>query len=336
MSVTATETRDVRPALGYLAVPAMLAIGALIAAQSEINGRLAGALGDGPRAGMVAALISFGTGLLLLTALVLLEPRTRHGVVSIAAAARTGRLRWWQLIGGVGGAFVVASQGLTVGTIGVALFTVAVVAGQTTSSLWVDQLGLSPAGHRRLTGTRVMGAAVTVVAVGLALAGRVGGADALASAALALALLPLAAGCGAAFQQAINGQVNQVAGPWATTWNNFLVGTSLLLVLAAGSLMLPGELQAPPRTWWLYTGGLMGIAFISAAAVLVRVHGVLMLGLCTVAGQVLGALAIDAVAGQGHIGLLSICGGGLTLIGVAVAASSGRRHHKDDRASRYE
>ena len=324
--MTATDVRAARRRLaGYLAVPAMLGAGGLIAVQSEVNGRLAGALGDGVRAGMMAALVSFGSGLFTLTTLALLEPRTRRGVTRLARAARTGRLRWWQLIGGVAGAFVVASQGLTVGTIGVALFTVAVVAGQSTSSLWVDHIGLSPAGRQRLTGARVTGAALTIAAVGLALAGRLGGTDALAWAALALALLPLAAGCGAAFQQAVNGQVNEVAGPWATTWNNFLVGTSLLLVLAAGSLAVPGDLQAPPGTWWLYSGGLMGVAFISAAAVLVRVHGVLVLGLCTVAGQVLGALTIDAVAQEGHVGMLSVTGGALTLVGVAVAASPGLR-----------
>lgn len=299
----------------------MLGIGVLVALQSEINGRLAGQLGDGFRSGVTAAVISFGSGLVFLSALVLFEPHTRSGVGRIIAATRAGRLRWWQLVGGIAGACVVASQGLTVGTIGVALFTVAVVAGQSSSSLLVDQAGLGPAGRQRITSVRVAGAFLTVVAVCLAVAERLGGADALSWSVAALALLPLAAGCGAAYQQAVNGQVHVVGGPWATTWNNFLVGTSLLLALLALSLAFPGDLDTPPSSWWLYSGGLIGVAFISAAAVLVQVHGVLVLGLCTVAGQVLGALVIDAAADDAHIGVLSVVGAALTLVGVAVAAS---------------
>jgi transporter family-2 protein len=134
----------------------------------------------------------------------------------------------------------------------------------------------------------------------------------------------MAGGCAAAFQQAVNGRVNQVGGPWAATWNNFLVGATLLALFTAVSLLTPGHLRTPPSTWWLYTGGLLGIALISSAAVLVQVHGVLVLGLCTVAGQVLGALAIDATTGR-EVSLPSVVGAALTLVGVAVASLPGQR-----------
>ena len=138
-------------------------------------------------------------------------------------------------------------------------------------------------------------------------------------------MLSLLAGCGAAYQQAVNGRVNQVGGPWAATWNNFLVGTGVLLVFALVSLTLPGRLDSPPPTWWLYSGGVIGIVFISAAAVLVQTYGVLVLGLCTVVGQVLGALLIDLVTDAAPVGWLSVAGAALTLVGVAVASASGLR-----------
>ncbi len=297
----------------------MIAIGALVTLQAEINGRLAAALGSGVRAGATAALISFGGGLVLLTALVGVHRRTRSGVAGITAAVRAGRLHWWQVAGGAGGAFIVASQGLTVATIGVALFTVALVAGQSSSSLAVDQIGLGPAGRQPVTPARLVGASLTLVAVGLAVSERLTGTAALGAGALSLVLLPLLGGFGAAFQQAVNGQVNQVGGPWAATWNNFVVGTALLLGFTLAARALPGHLAPLPSTWWLYTGGAIGIVFISAAAVLVQVHGVLVLGLCTVAGQVFGALAVDVVTGEA-VGARSVAGAALTLVGVAVAA----------------
>ena len=54
--------------------------------------------------------------------------------------------------GGLGGAMYVASQSITVATLGVALFTVCIVAGQTGNSLLVDRLGLGP--RRRRTRSR--------------------------------------------------------------------------------------------------------------------------------------------------------------------------------------
>jgi len=308
-----------------LSLASMLVIGALLAVQTEINGELATRLGSGVRAGAAAGLISFVTGLAFLSALVVFEPRTRRGLLRIGAAVRSGDLRWWQVVGGVAGACIVVSQGLTVGTLGVALFTVALVAGLSTSSLLVDHVGLGPAGRQAISPVRAGGALLTVAAVVLTVAERLGGTDALGSGALALALLPMAAGCGAAYQQAVNGMVNQVGGPWAATWNNFLVGTALLVVLMLASLTVPGDLRALPGSWWLYTGGLMGVVFISAAAVLVRVHGVLVLGLCTVAGQIICAVGIGAVSDEANVGLLSVVGASLTLVGVAVASSPGLR-----------
>ena len=52
------------------------------------------------------------------------------------------------MLGGLFGAFLVATQGLTVGTIGVALFSVAITAGQASSGLIVDHFGIGPSGHQ--------------------------------------------------------------------------------------------------------------------------------------------------------------------------------------------
>jgi len=103
--------------------------------QTLINGELAAVLGTGVRAGVAAAVVSFGSGLVVLTAAVAVLPGPRRGVGRLRTALTDGTLRPWQLLGGMVGALIVAAQGLSVGTLGVALFTVAVVAGQTSSGL---------------------------------------------------------------------------------------------------------------------------------------------------------------------------------------------------------
>lgn len=325
-SASMTDSRGASPdspVVRLLAVPAMVGIGALVALQTLINGELAGELGTGVRAGVASAVVSFGSGLVVLTAAVALLPGPRLGVRQLRRGLLDRTLRPWQLMGGMVGAVLVAAQGLSVGTLGVALFTVAVVAGQTSSGLLVDRAGLGPSGVQAVTYGRVLGAVLALVAVVLSTGGRLDGADALTGAGIGLALLPLLAGSATSWQQAMNGRVSAVAGPVAAAWNNFVVGLALLLVLWLMSLLLPGDIETFPGPWWAWIGGIIGVVFIASAARLVRVHGVLVLGLCSISGQVVSSLVIDAVVGT-PLGSLSLAGAALTLLGVLIAALAGR------------
>ncbi len=287
----------------------------MVAVQSRINGELGVRLADG----IAAAVVSFGVGLLILLVLVPATPGGRRGLSALRGALRTGTLRPWQCLGGVCGAFLVATQGLTIGALGVAVFTVAVVAGQSGSSLLVDRAGIGPAGRQPVTPNRLIGAVLTVLAVLLAVGDRLGDPRALA-----LALLPLAAGVGIAWQQAVNGRVRAASGSAMTaTLVNFTVGTAALLVTFAVDLAVRGRpAGAFPDEPWLYLGGPLGIVFIALAAALVRFTGVLLLGLATIAGQIVGAVLLDLLlpTAASHPGLDTLLGAALTMVAVLVAA----------------
>ena len=289
--------------------------GVAVAVQSRINGELGVRLADG----IAAAVISFGLGLLILLVLVPATPGGRRGLAALRAALRTGSLRPWQCLGGLCGAFLVATQGLTIGTLGVAVFTVAVVAGQSGSSLLVDRAGLGPTGPQPVTPNRLVGAVLTVLAVLLAVGDRL--AD---PGALALALLPMAAGVGIAWQQAVNGQVRAAAGSAAiATLVNFAVGTVALLATFAVEVAVRGRPAGGfPAEPWLYLGGPIGIVFIALAAAIVRFTGVLLLGLATIAGQIVGAVLLDLLlpTTASHPGLATLAGAALTMVAVLIAA----------------
>jgi len=307
---------------------AATAVGCMVAVQSLVNGELADRSGGGLVGGAQAALISFAIGLVVLCGMVLVWRAGRQGIASVARALRLRRLRPWQLIGGAFGAYLVLAQSITVPVIGVALFTVSIVAGQSLSSVLVDRAGLGPAGRQAVTIGRAVGATVSVVAVGLTVLSRTGGPGELAGAALALVVLPFLAGASSAVQQAVNGRVAVVGGSIVATWVNFIVGAVLLTIawLVVRQTMAPAE--ALPalggETWWLYGGGVLGVVFIAMSAVLVRVLGVLVFGLCNVAGQVMGSLVLDVLAGHG-VEALTIVGACLTLTGVVAAGLSTRR-----------
>lgn len=295
-----------------------MAIGTALAVQARINGTLGRELGDGT----LAALISFGGSLVLLVVMAALLPTMRAGGARLVAALRRGRLRPWHFVGGLGGASLILSQSLTVASIGVAVFTVAVVAGQAASSLIVDRLGVGPGGPRSITIGRVGGAVLALGAVALALSDRLG-----VSGVVVLTVLPALAGAAIAWQQALNGRLGVTGGPLSAALVNFVVGTA---ALGAGALVdvavrgLPDSLPANPL---LYLGGPLGVVFVSAAAVIVRVTGVLLFGLCTVAGQLVGSVLLDLfapTAGQ-PLSVATIAGTALAFVAVAITALPGRR-----------
>jgi len=300
------------------------------AVQSRVNGSLA----DQVHSGFGAAVISFGSGLVVLLVVVLFSGPARSALRRVVDRLRDGGLRWWECLGGACGGFYVAAQGLTVGVLGVAVFTVAIVAGQSLSSLVIDRLGLAPGGVRLVTVGRAVGPALTVVAVVVAMSGQ-----SAPSRVLGLAVLPFVAGILQAWQQAVNGRVRAAtaapdargagagvaASVTAATFLNFLVGT-LALVVAFGIAVAVQDWpdgQLPPDPW-LYTGGLIGMSFIAIQAAVVHRIGVLLLGLGVIAGQVVGALVLDVVAPDGATpGLATFVGAGLTLVAVAVPAVEG-------------
>jgi transporter family-2 protein len=300
----------------WLALVFALVCGALVAVQSRINGELGSRLGDG----FTAAAISFGSGLVILTVALLVAPAGRRGLAKVRGALREGRLRWWYVCGGAAGSFLVLSQGLAAAALGVALFTVAVVAGQTISGLVLDRVGIGPGGRRPLTPARLVGALLALVAVTWAVSAQFGG-----SAPVLLMILPLIAGLGTGWQQAVNGQVRVVAeSALSATFLNFAVGTAVLVVLMLVRWLVAGLPHQLPTEPWLYVGGAIGCIFIGATALLVRMTGVLLLGLATVAGQLVAALLLDLLLPtSGHALAFSTIGGTLLAI-VAVAVASVR------------
>ncbi|MEV6215548.1 DMT family transporter [Nocardia sp. NPDC051833] len=292
-------------------------IGAGVAVQGRINGALGAELGDG----VAAATISFGTGLLVLLIAFAASPALRAGLGRVRTGVADGTLRPWQLLGGLCGAFFVASQGLTIAAIGVTAFTVAAVAGQLLSSLIVDRLGIAPAGRTPVTGWRVVAAVLGIAGVFLSAGGHsvpAGAVTGVPDLPLLLIALPALAGVGLAWQQAVNGRVGAVGGPFSATLVNFVVGLVALCAFDLVTLLRTGLPTAFPTAPWLYLGGLIGVAFIALAAVTVGLIGVLLLGLTSVAGQLVTALLLDTI--DGKLSTTAVLSCAIVLAAVAVAA----------------
>ena len=313
-----THTPRLPLPLGLLAA---VTAGLLVPVQARVNGALGTALADG----LAAAVVSFTTGLILMIAISLALPRGRAGLAEVLPALRQRRFpRYYVLAGAIGALFVFA-QSFTVGLLGVALFTVAAVTGQTLSGLLVDRMGIGPAGKRPITGIRVIGSVLTVAAVAWAVSPRFsGGAGASDPLQLILpVLLPVLAGFLMSFQQAMNGTATVHYGtPITATLVNFIAGSVLLWLAWGIKLAIAGAGNGLPGQWWYYLGGPMGCIFIAVAAFLVRSLGVLATGLGMIAGQLLGSLGLDlALPAPGTVvALPTVLGTLLTLAAIVLAS----------------
>jgi bacterial/archaeal transporter family-2 protein len=278
-------TRSRTPA--WPALAGAVLVGVLTAVQARINGQLGARLEDG----LIAAVVSFGTGLVLLIVLSATLPAGRRGTAALVRGVRSRGIPWWMLAGGAAGALTVATQGIAVGVIGVSLFTVGVVAGQAVSGLVLDRIGYGPAGVVAVTVPRLLGGALALLAVGIALAG-----DTVSGIPWWMLALPLLTGIGIAWQQATNGRLRQRVGTALTaTFVNFVGGTILLLAAATVRVAVAGVPAAFPTEFWLYVGGAIGVVYIFLSAAIVSRTGVLLLGLGAVVGQLATSFLLDAV-----------------------------------------
>lgn len=296
----------------WLALVGSGVAGTLVAVQSKLNGGLGATLDNG----MLAAAISFSLGLLVMLVVTAFSRNGRAGLVRVRSAVRAGRFPAWALLGGLCGAFFVVSQGVAVGVLGVALFTIGIVAGQVVGGLVLDRVGLGPGGRVLPTVPRVFGAALAIVAVAVSAWTGLSG-----SSALGLLVLPLIAGLGVSWQSAVNGLVRSVAESAVTaTLINFITGTAVLVVVAGISLLVRGWPSVWPSEWWWYLGGPLGCVFIALAAIFVRSAGVLLLSMANVAGQLVAALVLDTVAPvPGRSGHELLLGTGVALLAVGIA-----------------
>ena len=289
--------------------------GVMIAFQARANGELSYRLDNAPQ----AALVSFSSGLFFITIYAVFSPKIKEGIKCLRSAVSGGEISKIRLLAGsLGGAFV-ALQTSVVPLIGVALYSVASIAGQSAVSLLVDRIGLTGGGVKLISPRRIAAAFIAVLAVLVSVIDKLE-ADNFQLFALLLALI---AGALVGVQRALNGQINEHSqNSYTTSLLNFITGTSFLtlfiiILIALGRV----ELQPLPiGPWWIYTGGVIGVIYIAATSLIVQHLGVLTFTLFSVGGQLIASLLLDIYSPtQGvSVSWYLVSGIAMTYIGVLV------------------
>jgi transporter family-2 protein len=132
----------------------VVAAGTAIGAQAPINGELGRSIGT-----IQAATVNFAVGLVLLLAIVAIAEG------GLGRLGDVGQAPWWALLGGACGAAIVSASIVGVGHLGAGGVTAAVVAGQLTASVVIDQYGLFGVEKQSLTVGKLAGVAMLAIGV---------------------------------------------------------------------------------------------------------------------------------------------------------------------------
>jgi transporter family-2 protein len=297
----------------------------MIALQARANGELSHRLGNG----VEAALVSFGSGLIIITVIAIFSPTIKEGARNLRGAVARKELPKWTLFAGALGGSFVAVQTHIVPLIGVAIYSVASIAGQTAASLVVDRIGLTGGGKKKITPRRITAAFFTVFAVFISVFDRI---DAK-NLSLFAVLLGCVAGAIVGVQRAMNGQINEHSHQsFTTSFLNFIMGTSFLVIFLSILAIFGSEkiVPLPAGPWWIYTGGVIGVIYIAFTSTIVQHLGVLTFTLFSVGGQLVGSLLIDLYSPTNgvHVSVYLVIGIAMTYLGViagGVNNSQGRR-----------
>jgi transporter family-2 protein len=265
--------------------------GAMIALQARANGELSNRLDNG----LQAALVSFSSGLIIILLITPFSRNIKEGISNLRRAISRKEIARWKLFAGALGGSFVAIQTQIVPLIGVAIYSVAFIAGQTAMSLIVDRIGLTAGGKKPITSRRLAAALITVLAVFVSVLDRLNANN--------LSKIAILGGClsGAlvGFRSALNGEINEHSHQsFTTSLLNFITGTSFLLILIVAELILGRNKLSPLPSgpWWIYTGGVIGVIYIAFISTIVQHLGVLTFTLFSVGGQLVGSLIIDLVS----------------------------------------
>jgi len=293
---------------------ATIGAGMLSPMQSAVNGKL----GEYVQDGNLCAVISFASGLIIMFAIILSNRTYRKQMAAIPSLIKIKKVPLWNWLAGLCGAMVVFSEGASASQLGIATFQTSLICAMLLSGLLCDRFGIGVPEKKPFTLLRISGAILALIATLLVVSPQWNTPHMLL-----LAILPFLAGLLAGWQPAGNATIAETTGSVivSITWN-FIVGFSALTIMLFIRIALDKASFVLPDVWWMYLGGPLGLMSIGLMAILVRGLGLLLLGVTSTAGQLVGSVLIDQLipALGNTVYTITIIGTVVALLGAVITS----------------
>ena len=311
-SVTASKASKALVPIIYVI---SICVGLCATTQAAVNGRLGSTVGSG----IFACVFSYAGGALVAFVLRTIEMCWNRERRLLQCH---GKLRIWQLVGGLFGAFYVTSAALLTPIIGFAMFFVMFVFGQLVCSTIADHVGLLGSPVFRFNWITAVGLTVTVTGAVLSVIEQL---DHLGGTHVGLIILycfiALLSGVAIPCQAMVNRHlVDVVRSKLSSNLVSFVAGNLGVLTVSIVVALIDNERfnllkdHLKDSEWWMFLGGPLGIAFVLCGILFIRIIGVSMFFTLVVAGQLMSSLFYDNF---GAFGTAVIKATALRIAGVA-------------------
>ncbi|PWG00297.1 DMT family transporter [Levilactobacillus bambusae] len=282
-----------------LAILIGLTIGIGLPMQTAVNSQLR----DAVRSPFGSSLVSFAIGTVFL---VIMTVAT--GATLLLPANFITTEPWWIWIGGVLGVFYLTANVVLFPRLGSVQTVIMPIMGQILMSMLVDNYGWFYSPKHDLGWSRFVGAILVIIGVILAVAveswvqNRNHPLDAEAKKSVRGSgiwlwrIAGILAGMLSATQTAINGHLGTVLGSAVkASLISFVVGTLLLIVIVGvGDRSFSFKSAVTGHwPWWIWSGGIIGAAFVVGNAYLVPKIGTGLAVVIVLLGQIIGSMLID-------------------------------------------
>jgi transporter family-2 protein len=267
-----------------VAVPLLLAIGALLALQAAANVQLSTAVGS--PFGASTLQLSIGAALLLVVA-------AAGGTITHLDGV--GDAPTWHLAGGLGSALYITAGILLFPRLGAIVAVGLFIAGQMGASLALDATGWLGVPQSAPDAPALAGGVAVIAGTVLVVRAQVG----TPGGRMPWLALGLAAGAVLPVQGAVNAQLRaDLDAPITAGAFSFLVATAAMALVLAVTLAIrrtPRPRVSPLAClpWWGWLGGAVGAAYVTAVFTLLPEIGVAPTIALTVAGQQLASVLVD-------------------------------------------
>ncbi|MCL2589055.1 MAG: DMT family transporter [Oscillospiraceae bacterium] len=198
----------------------------------------------------------------------------------------TNRQRWFFYLGGAIGVLNVVSANVAFGRISVSAILALGLLGQSVAGLIIDHFGIWGLPKHRMSRGNLVGLVIILIGV----------VPMLTSFEIVAVLMSFAGGVGVVLNRTFNAKLAEVTTIGTSTFYNYIVG----LLVALPIFWFFGREDARfcfafASSWYLYTGGLLGVVLILMSNVLVLKIAAFYLTLLIFIGQVFTGILIDAV-----------------------------------------
>ena len=216
----------------------------------------------------------------------------------------------WIYFAGVVGICTTVFQSSSFGHISMLSISTLSLLGETVTSLIIDSFGLFGMKKHAFQKSTLIGFLFSLAGIFFMM-------DQLPSSGIAAAIMSLGAGVSIVTSRSMNARLASSIGTMQGTFMNFAAAlpVTIVLMLVLGKGLIVSQMSSAP--WWMYLGGILGVAAVSANNKLVPHLPAFQLTLVSFLGQLAGSTVIDIIT-QTEFSGQSLLGGGLIAIGMII------------------